>query len=74
MMRSQQEIERDVKESITTHLRLSDNNHDAICLWKGYIAGLLEWGVIDRQAFDRLFSLLPEGPEDQVMREIFHLD
>ena len=59
---------------MTRHIRLSDNNPEAIWFWKGLLAGLLEWGIVDKPSFDRLFALLPKGPEDQVMREIFHLN
>ena len=59
---------------MTRHIRLSDNNPEAIWFWKGLLAGLLEWGIVDKPSFDRLLALLPEGPEDQIMRKIFHLD
>ena len=34
--------------------------------WRGYCAGLLEWGVIDVRHHDRLLRLLPEIENDPV--------
>jgi hypothetical protein len=35
--------------------------------WRGYLAALLEWGVISIQAHDRLVKLLPDIENDPVV-------
>ena len=32
--------------------------------WRAYLAGLLEWGVLDIPAYDSLTKLLPNVPDD----------
>ena len=32
--------------------------------WRSYLAGLLEWGVLDVPAYDGLSELLPDVPDD----------
>ena len=32
--------------------------------WRGYLAGLLEWGVLDVASYDRVLVLLPEVSDD----------
>jgi hypothetical protein len=32
--------------------------------WRSYLAGLLEWGVLDVPAYDGLSKLLPNVPDD----------
>lgn len=34
--------------------------------WHGYLAGLLEWGVLSVSQFDRLLALLPPPVDDIV--------
>jgi len=34
--------------------------------WRGYLAGLLEWGVLDPAGHDRLVARLPDIPDDPV--------
>jgi len=34
--------------------------------WRGYLAGLLEWGVLDVAAHDQLVAFLPEIADDPV--------
>lgn len=37
------------------------NSSDAVALiWRGYLAGLLEWGLIEVGVYDSLSKLLPE--------------
>jgi hypothetical protein len=39
--------------------------------WRGYLAGLLEWGVLAPAAYDRLTGLVPEVADDpatQILR------
>lgn len=35
--------------------------------WRGYLAGLLEWNVLDVASHDQLVTLLPEITEDPVI-------
>lgn len=39
--------------------------------WHGYLAGLLEWGVIDIPSYDELFKLLPSIQEPNPIATIF---
>ncbi|WP_234195267.1 hypothetical protein [Pseudacidovorax sp. NFM-22] len=37
------------------------NSSDAVALiWRGYLAGLSEWGLIEQDFYQRLCSILPE--------------
>lgn len=41
--------------------------------WSGYLSGLLEWGLLSVQDFDRLYDMMPElvgenEPAAQIMR------
>jgi hypothetical protein len=39
--------------------------------WRGYLAGLLEWGVLDPAGYDRLIAFVPEVDDDpaaQILR------
>lgn len=41
--------------------QLSWRNTEAVALiWRGYLAGLLEWGLIEVSTYDRLRKLLPK--------------
>lgn len=63
-----------LKESIEDelHLRIKDELYHfngnlperVIIAWRAYLAGLLEWGIIQLQSYDRLNSNLPEVEDD----------
>jgi hypothetical protein len=35
-----------------------------VIAWRGYLAGMLEWGVLDPPLYERLISALPPTPDD----------
>ena len=35
--------------------------------WRGYLAGILEWGIIRPSTYDALLALLPEITDDPVV-------
>jgi hypothetical protein len=35
--------------------------------WRGYLAGLIEWGILDVASHDRAVALLPEIKDDPVV-------
>jgi hypothetical protein len=41
---------------------------DAALVWDGYFAALLEWGLISISDHETLVSLLPEVPDNPVIR------
>lgn len=51
-----EELERRVKE----HLALRPENEKVIMIWKGHLAGLLEFGTIDIKTYDAVRELLPK--------------
>ena len=51
--------ETELRSRIVEHLRARPQNPMVAASWHGYIAGLLEWGVIDANIHSRLADLLP---------------
>lgn len=51
-----EELERRLKE----HLAISKNSEKVIMIWRGYLAGLLEFGTIDINVYDSVTGFLPE--------------
>lgn len=51
----------DLKDRITRQLSWNSSAKENVALiWRGYLAGLLEWGLIEVSVFDRLIALLPQ--------------
>ena len=67
-------FEEDLAHRIQVHLGMHNSSRTVICLWKGFLAAVLEWKLIDREAFERLRSALPPGGEDKIMPVIFYLE
>lgn len=52
--------EDELRSRILAHLQARPSNPLVPAVWQGYIAGLLEWGIIDVATHGRLCDLLPE--------------
>lgn len=53
---------------MNSHLELANSDIDLIrigCLWYGYTAALLEWGLISHHDYKKCIDLLPEVDGDQ---------
>jgi len=51
--------ESELKDRINNHLNWRARSDVVALLWRGYLAGLLEWGAIEINVYDRLVALLP---------------
>lgn len=62
----------EIYERISRHLSEKDSadRHDVAIAWEGYIAALLEWGMLTPHDHDELRKLLPETSSKAVY-EIF---
>ncbi len=72
-MMSAEDLTRETQGRIEAHLAYCTDPHQTravVLVWQGYIAALLEWGLIRPRDHDSLCSLLPDAPESPV-REIF---
>ncbi|HVV84668.1 MAG TPA: hypothetical protein VHE35_16495 [Kofleriaceae bacterium] len=45
-----------------------------VIAWRGYLAGLFEWAVIDEAGYNRLVALLPEVADDPVVEILLGRD
>ncbi|MFA5951352.1 MAG: hypothetical protein WC807_13820 [Hyphomicrobium sp.] len=63
-------IKREIENRIKVHLRRNPDNPNVHLLWKGYVAALLEWGLISGANHDELRDSLDSVGDDEV-REIF---
>ena len=62
--------EAEILKRVQSHLRAHQSNLTSASLWHGYIAALLEWGLIDAELHSRIGKLLPEiGAQE--LRDIF---
>lgn len=52
--------EEELERRIRRHLRWRGSADEAALLWRGYLAGLLEWGLVDVSVYERLCLLLPD--------------
>jgi hypothetical protein len=65
---------------LTKRVRASIAEHDGelpkeqTLVWLGYFTALLERGIIDTDAFKSLMALLPDYPDDPVMRRMLGYD
>jgi hypothetical protein len=51
--------EEELRDRITQQLGWRNSSNETILIWHGYLAGLLEWSLIDVNVYDRLHVLLP---------------
>ncbi len=52
--------EEELRNRILNQLRWRGAADNVALIWHGYLSGLLEWGLIEVGAFDRLSALLPQ--------------
>lgn len=57
-------------DRITTHLSRRENSEVVNLLWKGYLAALLEWGLLEVGDYDDLKELVSDVGQEE-LREIF---
>lgn len=62
--------EAELKKRISMHQSWARDKYAAALIWKGYVAGLFEWGLIDVDAYYRLDDLLGVGGEVE-LSEVF---
>lgn len=62
--------EYELKERITRHQSWARDKYAAALIWKGYLAGIFEWGLIDVDTYSRLDDLLQAGGEVE-LSEVF---
>jgi hypothetical protein len=58
-----------LRSRILAHLRARPGNPFVAAVWNGYLAGLVEWGLIDGNVHSRLSNLVPK-PGSTEMVEI----
>jgi len=59
--------EAELRSRILAHLASRPGNPYVGAVWSGYLAGLLEWGVIDGNVHSRLSDLLPMAGESETL-------
>jgi hypothetical protein len=52
--------EDELSNRITRQLEWRGTSDTVALIWHGYLAGLLEWGLIEVYVYDRLTALLPQ--------------
>jgi hypothetical protein len=52
--------EEELRNRITRQIEWRGSTNTVTLIWHGYLAALLEWGVIEVYAFKNLSSLLPD--------------
>ncbi len=52
--------EEELRNRITRQLEWRGTSDATVLVWHGYLAGLLEWGLIEVHVYDRLMALLPQ--------------
>ena len=52
--------ESELRERIQRQLARRGATETVALIWHGYLSGLLEWGLIEIDVFDRLCALLPK--------------
>ena len=53
--------EDELRSRILAHLSARPGNPLVAAVWSGYLAGLIEWGVLEPDAHSRLSNLLPKS-------------
>lgn len=51
--------EDELRDRITRQVAWRGPTDTVVLLWRGYLAGIFEWGLIDLAVFGRLTALLP---------------
>lgn len=60
----------DIRAELTHRIRKDEQHYggslpeNATIAWRGYLAGLLEWDVIDVRTYEALTALLPAAADD----------
>ncbi|MGJ7615633.1 MULTISPECIES: hypothetical protein [unclassified Variovorax] len=49
----------ELENRIVRQLNWHEESDEVALLWRGYLSGLLEWGVIEVSIYDALIKLLP---------------
>lgn len=66
--------EESLTQEIKAHLQIGGHdNYKVACLWKGYLAALYEWNLLQTDELKRLLALIPQGAEDELMPKLFYL-
>ena len=60
----------ELKERIAAHVEHHSDSDTVRLLWKGYLAALAEWGLLEPDDYHELNELLKEVGEEE-RREIF---
>ncbi len=62
--------EEEFTKRIARHYRSAQDKKLVIAIWKGYLAGIYEWGIIDLALYTRLDGTLPAGGDVEIF-ELF---
>jgi hypothetical protein len=60
----------ELRDRIIKHLAYRNNSEQAQLLWKGYLAGLMEWGLLSDVDYHELDNMIGDAAEE-VRVEIF---
>lgn len=66
--------EAELRSRILRHIEARPGNDFVAAVWEGYLAGLLEWGVIDGNAHARLSALLPKAGTPEMIEIMLGTD
>lgn len=58
--------EAEIQTRIAEHLAADPNNPVVLAVWQGYLAALIEWGLVSIDAHARLTALLGGAGADEV--------
>ena len=53
--------ETELRRRITHHLERRGPTPTVCGMWQGYLAALVEWGLIDSSRYDALLALIPDA-------------
>ena len=73
-MNTQPSPENELRSRILKHLNARPEQGKVVLCWSAYLAGLLEWGVIDGNAHSRLLSLLPKIQSKEIVEILLGVD
>ena len=62
--------EDELRSRIERHMARRPGADTVVQTWTGYLAGLLEWGLIDADAYRRLGALMPVPQDTRAVVEI----